>query len=81
MMQDDPDLPRRIHALWLLLWPTIEGKARDLGAEPLDLAVALTVGAAHCVVAAAPAERQRQMMITASALFTEVLVSLGEGER
>lgn len=82
MNQDDPELLNRIQALWLLLWPSIEAKARELGAQPLDLAVALTIGSAHCVAAAAPAQHRRQMMITASVLFTEVLAALtteGEG--
>lgn len=75
--EDDPLTPgSRVHALWLLLRPMIEDRAQELGATPVELALALTIGAPTYVFAAARPSDRRFALKTASALYAETCASL-----
>lgn len=60
----------------MLLWPGIEERARDMGATPAELSVALTIGTARCLLAASPQEDRGEASRAASTLFATALASL-----
>lgn len=65
-----------VMALWLLLRPTIEAKAQELGATPEDVALALTIGAPEFVVLSAPRGEAEGRAEAALSLFRNCCVAL-----
>lgn len=81
MSEDDQkQAVARIHAVWMLLRPHIEAKAQELGASPLEMSLALTIGTPAYVYAAAVPEMREASLRAAANLFTETCASLARGE-
>lgn len=59
----------RVFAIWLLMRPAIEEKARELGATPQQMALALTIGAPTFIAATAPEGHEAEYLGKAAALF------------
>jgi hypothetical protein len=78
---DHEERMRKIEALWLLLRPTLEERARELEASPFELAMALTIGTPSYVYAAVTPDNLPAAMAGAAALFEHTCLGLvAQGE-
>lgn len=73
---DQQEVIARIHAIWMLLRPVIEQRAQEIGASPIEMALAMTIGTPTYIAAATKAELRSNALNDAAKLFTETCVAL-----
>jgi hypothetical protein len=72
---ENSPMHERVQAIWMLLRPVIESKAQELGASPMEMALALTIGAPTYLFAAAPGDTVHTLE-SGKALFSAACDSL-----